>query len=150
MYIKFKFNIKMNFNKLYEMLPMDICILIGEYNYEHRNYMRFLMDELLYEYNYKYHFYKHRDYMIDIFDELYGYYYDNRINNYTICDNYEQCSNVYQKESGVLLNIGVITPKNYTFCCKNCSNYGEWSILYDERRELRRLNNWEQGWTDHY
>ena len=132
----------MDFNKLYEMLPMDICIKIGEYNYEHRNYMRFLMDELLYEYNYKYNFYTHRHYMTDVFDELYNYYYDNNINNYTICDNDEQCNNLFQKETGVSLIIGIIKREEYTFCCEYCTNYGEWSILYDERRELRRFNNY--------
>jgi hypothetical protein len=128
----------MDFNILQEILPMDICILIGEFNYEHRIHMTQVVDELLH----KHYFKIHRDYLIDlVFQELFEFWYEHNRTNRAICDNIDQCEHIFDREDGISYMIGIIEEAPYIFCSESCASYGEWSILYEERKRISRYQN---------
>ena len=128
----------MDFNRLHEILPMDICILIGEYNYEHRLYMTHVMDELLH----KHYFKIHRDHLTElVFQELFEFWYEHHKTNRAICDNIDQCEHIFDREDGITYMIGIIEQVKYIFCSESCASYGKRSILYEERKRIRRYQN---------
>ena len=118
----------MDFTKL----PMELCILINEYNCDHRNGMKLLMDELLY----KHYRDIHSQNMKDILDGLYSYYWFHDINNYVMCDNIDYCENIYKKENGVSIVSSFSDEREYyTFCSQGCLEMNEW--------EWSIRNEWE-------
>ena len=101
-------------------LPKDVIITIFEYNPEHREKMKDVLDEL-YELN-----------MVHCDNEMcvYGYYERDLFNKNTGC---EESLPKWGRN-------GIYYLKSY-FCCENCASYEVWSCNYDIRKLMRGLPN---------
>jgi hypothetical protein len=103
---------------LAQILPQVLVNEIFSYDPQHREYMKGVMNDLLFAH--------HKWNMGPVFDELIE----------QECDN-EYCSEIItlysdESESRIILN------NLYHFCCENCAGQGEWSIRYDYRKAMRR------------
>jgi len=103
---------------LAQILPQVLVNEIFSYDPQHREYMKDVMNDLLFAH--------HKWNMTPVFDELIQ----------QECDN-EYCTQIItlysdESESRIILN------NLYHFCCENCAGQGEWSIRYDYRKAMRR------------
>jgi len=103
---------------LTKILPQVLVNEIFSYDPQHREYMKDVMNDLLFSH--------HKWNMAPVFDELIQ----------QECDN-EYCTQIItlysdESESRIILN------NLYHFCCENCAGLGEWSIRYDYRKAMRR------------
>lgn len=103
---------------LAQILPQVLVNEIFSYDPQHREYMKNLMNDLLFAH--------HKWNMDPVLDELIE----------QECDN-EYCSEIITRYSQESESV-IILNNLYHFCCEYCAGEGEWSIRYDYRKAMRR------------
>ena len=103
---------------LAQILPQVLVNEIFSYDPQHREYMKGVMNDLLFAH--------HKWNMCPVFDELIE----------QECDN-EYCGQIITRNSDDTQSV-IILNHLYHFCCEDCAGEGEWSIRYDYRKAMRR------------
>ena len=103
---------------LAKILPQVLVNEIFSYDPQHREYMKDVMNDLLFAH--------HKWNMCPVFDELIE----------QECDN-EYCGQIITRNSDDTQSV-IILNHLYHFCCEDCAVEGECSIRYDYRKAMRR------------